>query len=105
MFMCMCVGFPGVLVVKNPSAKEADIRDEGLILIKGLGCEDPLGEGMTTHSSMLAWRIPWTEEPGGLQSMRIAELDMTATSMHTHTHAHTHTHTHTHAYVCVCVLF
>ena len=46
-----------VLVVKNPSAFEGDIRDEGLILFKGLGCEDPLEEGMTTHSSILAWRI------------------------------------------------
>ena len=34
-----------------------------------LGREDPLEEGMATHSSILAWRIPWTEEPGGLQSM------------------------------------
>ena len=34
-----------------------------------LGWEDPLEEGMATHSSILAWRIPWTEEPGGLQSM------------------------------------
>ena len=34
-----------------------------------LGWEDPLDEGMATHSSTLAWRIPWTEEPGGLQSM------------------------------------
>ena len=34
-----------------------------------LGREDPLEKGMTTHSSVLAWRIPWTEEPGGLQSM------------------------------------
>ena len=33
------------------------------------GQEDPLEEGMATHSSILAWRIPWTEEPGGLQSM------------------------------------
>ena len=33
------------------------------------GWEDPLEEGMATHSSILAWRIPWTEEPGGLQSM------------------------------------
>ena len=33
-----------------------------------LGQEDPLDEGMATHSSVLAWRIPWTEEPGGLQS-------------------------------------
>ena len=34
-----------------------------------LGQEDPLEEGMATHSSILAWRIPWTEEPGGLQSI------------------------------------
>ena len=34
-----------------------------------LGWEDPLEEGMATHSSILAWRIPWTEEPGRLQSM------------------------------------
>ena len=34
-----------------------------------LGWEDPLEEGMATHSSILAWRIPWTEEPGGLQSI------------------------------------
>ena len=35
-----------------------------------LGCKDPLEKGMTSQSSILAWRIPWTEEPGGLQSMR-----------------------------------
>ena len=34
-----------------------------------LSWEDPLEKGMATHSSILAWRIPWTEEPGGLQSM------------------------------------
>ena len=37
--------------------------------IRSLGQEDPLEEGMATHSSILAWRIPWTEELGGLQSM------------------------------------
>ena len=36
---------------------------------QSLGQEDPLEKGMATHSSILAWRIPWTEEPGGLQSM------------------------------------
>ena len=36
---------------------------------RSLGQEDPLKKGMATHSSILAWRIPWTEEPGGLQSM------------------------------------
>ena len=37
--------------------------------VQSLGWEDPLGEGMATHSSILAWRIPWIEEPGGLQSI------------------------------------
>ena len=43
--------------------------------VRSLGREDPLEEGMATHSSILTWRIPWTEEPGGLQSME--ELDTT----------------------------
>ena len=43
----------------------ANAGDAGLIL----GQEDPLEEEMETHSSILAWRIPWTEEPGGLQSL------------------------------------
>ena len=38
--------------------------------VRSLGWEDPLGESMATHSSILAWRIPWTEEPGVLQSLR-----------------------------------
>ena len=49
-----------VLVVKYPPANAGDIRD--------VGQEDPLKEGMTTHSSILAWRIPQTEEPGELPS-------------------------------------
>ena len=52
-------------MVKNPSANAGDIRDSGLIL----GWEDPLEEGMATHSSILAWRIPGMGEPGGLPSM------------------------------------
>ena len=39
------------------------------IQVQSLCWEDPLGKGMATHSSMLAWRIPWTEEPGGIQSI------------------------------------
>ena len=39
--------------------------------VQSLGQEDPLEEGMATHSSIFAWEIPWTEEPGGLQSMRL----------------------------------
>ena len=37
--------------------------------VRSLGQEDPLEKGMATHSCILAWRIPWTEKPGGLQSM------------------------------------
>ena len=45
--------------------------------VQSLGQEDPLEKEMATHSSILAWRIPWTEEPGGLQSMGSQEIDMT----------------------------
>ena len=57
--------------------------------IGSLGWEDPLEEGMATHSSILAWEIPGTEEPGGLQSM-VAELVMTellSTAQETQTRA------------------
>ena len=54
-----------MLVVKNPHASAGDIRDLGLIP----GQEDLLEREMATHSSILDWRIPWTEEPGALQFM------------------------------------
>ena len=49
-------------MVKNPPAMQET-------QVQSLGQEDPLGKEMATHSSILAWRIPWTEEPEGLQSM------------------------------------
>ena len=45
--------------------------------VRSLGGEDPLGKGMATHSSILAWRFPRIEEPGGLQSMGHKESDTT----------------------------
>ena len=45
-----------------------------VLWVQSLGQEDPLEEGMATHSSILAWRIPWTEEPGRLQSMGLHEV-------------------------------
>ena len=42
--------------------------------VQSLGREDPLEKGMVTHSSTLAWRIPWTEEPGGLQSLGLQRV-------------------------------
>ena len=57
-------------VVKNlPAVQETQVRS--------LGREDPLEKEMATHSSILAWEIPWMEEPGGLQSMGCQELDTT----------------------------
>ena len=45
--------------------------------VQSLGQEDPLEKGMATHSSIVACRIPWTEEPGGLQSMGLQDSDRT----------------------------
>ena len=55
-------------MVKNLPATAGDARYMGLIPV-GKGREDPLEEEMATHSSIHAWEIPWTEEPGGLQSL------------------------------------
>ena len=51
-------------MVKNPPASAGDVGDTGSIP----GSGNPLKEGMATHSRILAWRVPWTEEPGELQS-------------------------------------
>ena len=59
-----------VQLVKNlPTMQETRVQS--------LGWEDPLEKGMATHSSILAWRIPWTEEPDRLESMRLQKSDMT----------------------------
>ena len=52
--------------------------------VRSLGREDPLEKEMTTHSSILAWRISWTEEPGGLQYMGSKESGMTEQLTHSH---------------------
>ena len=59
------MGFPGGSVVKNLPAIE-EMQETG---VQSLGQEDSLEKEMATQSSILAWKIPWTEEPGGLQSM------------------------------------
>jgi len=58
----MVLGFPGGSVVKNPPAMQE-------IQVQSLGQKDSVEEGMATHFSIFAWRIPWTVEPGRLQSM------------------------------------
>ena len=78
------------LVVKNPSANAGDPGDRDSI--PGLG-RSPRGGNIGNHSSILAWKIPGTVEPGGLQSM--GSQSWTQLNMHVCTHTHTHTHTHT----------
>ena len=56
------------------------------MLVQSLSREDHLEEGLATHSSILAWRIPWTEEPGGLQSIESQRGDMAEATEHALTH-------------------
>ena len=58
------MGFQGGSVGKNPPANAGDAQTQ----VPSLGREDPLEKAMATHPNILAWRIPWTEEPGWLQS-------------------------------------
>ena len=62
LFIDICRGFPGGSAVKNPHAKQET-------QVPSLGQEDPLEKEMVTHSSILAWKIPWVKKPGRLQSM------------------------------------
>ena len=73
-------------LVRNMHANSGGARDTGSVP----GLERSSGKGNATHSSILAWRISWTEESGGLQS-RVAK-SQTRLSMRAHTHTHTHTH-------------
>ena len=57
-------------MVKNLPAIAGNARDA----VRSLGQEDPLEEGMATHSSILAWKIPWTEEPDWLQSVGLQRV-------------------------------
>ena len=64
--------------------------------VQTLGQEDALEEGMAPHSSVLAWRIPWAEEPGGLQftgSQRVGH-DCSDLALTPYIYIYTHTHTH-----------
>ena len=66
-------GFPGGALVKNPPA----VQEMQESWVQSLGCEDSVEEEMETHSSILAWKIPWTEEPAGYSPWGHKEWDMT----------------------------
>ena len=70
-------------VLVSPEVKESACNAE--TLVQSLGQEDPLEREMATHSSVLAWRIPWTQGPVGLWSMGFKESDTTKQLTHTHT--------------------
>ena len=73
MFRLLRVCFPVAQMVKNqPAMQETWVLQE--TQVRSLGQEDPLEKGMATHSSILAWRIPWIEEPGGVQSMGLQRV-------------------------------
>ena len=87
------VGLPRWSTGKESARQFRRCRRDG----QSLGQEDSLEEEMATHSSILAWRIPWTEEPDGLQSMGLRTVRHNITTEHTHRHNSkgqgTHTHT------------
>jgi len=76
------MGFPG-----GSDGKESAHNAEDQV--QSLGWEDPLEKGMAPHCSILAWRIPWTEELGGLQFTGSQRVRHDWTTKHTHTHTHT----------------
>ena len=77
-------GFPGSTVLKNLPANAGDVSS-----IPGLGRS--LEKEMATHSSILAWEILWTKEPGGLRSTGSPRAGHNWAGAHTHVHTHTHT--------------
>ena len=85
--MCVCtyvsihLGFPDGSMVKNVPA----IQETQDMQVRFLGRDDPLEEGVATHSSILAWRIPWTEDHGGLQSMGLQRVRHDLAIEHAHT--------------------
>ena len=77
-------GLPDGSVGKNPPANAGDTEMQ----VQSPGWEDPMEKEMVTHCSTLAWEIPWTEEPGRLQSM---EPQRVRHNLLTNTHTHIHT--------------
>ena len=87
-----CQGCPSGSAVKNPLA----VQEPQETWVPPLGLEDPLGEGLATDSSILAWRIPRTEEPGGLQSIGSQTVGL---------HWSNNTHAHWMPTMCQCQKF
>ena len=79
---CVWRGFPGGSAVKNPPA----MQEPHETWVQSSGWEDPLEVGMATHFSILAWRIPWTEEPGSYSPWGHKESNTIEVAEHACTH-------------------
>ena len=75
MYICIWASLVTQMVKNLPAVQETWVHS--------LDWEDPLEKGMAAHSSILAWRIPWTEEPGGATVHGVAELDSSVTNTFT----------------------
>ena len=95
------LGFPGGAVVKNPPSHAGDVED----WVRSLGLEDLLAEGMATHSNILAWRIPWTEEPVRLQSRGLQRVRYNWRTKHTHTQLDVYTFHSCRCLSAVCMIY
>ena len=97
--VCMCAGFPGGSVLKNPPATRGTQLS--------LGWEGPLEEEMVTDSSILAWRIPWAGEPGGLLSIglwRVRHVHMCILMcIDRHTYMHVYIYVFIHIMTCIYI--
>ena len=95
----LCASLVAQMVKNLPTLQET--------WVQSLGWEDPLEKWMPTHSNILAWRIPWTKEPGGLQSLASQRVrhNWATKWAHTCTHTHTPTPTPTHTHTQVWVLY
>ena len=69
------LGFPGGRVVKNPLANAGNTGDVGDLGGRSSGMGDALEEEIAAHTSILAWKLPWTEEPGGLQTVGLQRVE------------------------------
>ena len=93
-----CIGFSGGSVVKNLPAKQE-------MWVQSLGWEDPLEKEMATHSSILAWENPWSEETGGLQSMGLEKSQTWLKEISTYTHGDIYMYTYIYiAFICICII-
>ena len=99
-FLVLFIFYPSIILLSDPFSCTSQVAQWERICLPmqemkemwvwSLGQEDPLEKEMATHSSILAWEVPWTEELCGLQSRGFRSVQHDWVYKHTHTHTHTH---------------